>query len=166
MSVWRRRLLQLLSIASSSAQDHLYRQNARRHQLAERSRAAATTLGRTPPLIRQTVADTRRPPKRQGGCLGGTRDLQRTEGYQDPLQTHSLSQVACCGRKGRHPEVVVIVPLRYRKRKNRRWLYTKPAYLVCTDAGMSAEQLIQAYFWRWGIEVNFMSLLPCPCLPF
>ena len=52
-------------------------------------------------------------------------------------------------------QVVVIAPLRYRKRKNGRWLYTKPAYLVCTDAGMSAEQLIQAYFWRWGIEVNF-----------
>ncbi len=52
-------------------------------------------------------------------------------------------------------QVVVIAPLRYRKRKNGPWRYTKPAYLVCTDAGMPVEQLIQAYFWRWGIEVNF-----------
>jgi hypothetical protein len=52
-------------------------------------------------------------------------------------------------------QVVVIAPLRYKKRKDGPWLYTKPAYLVCTDADMPVEQLIQAYFWRWGIEVNF-----------
>ncbi len=52
-------------------------------------------------------------------------------------------------------QVVVIAPLRYKKRKSGSWLYTKPAYLVCTDADMPVEQLIQAYFWRWGIEVNF-----------
>ena len=52
-------------------------------------------------------------------------------------------------------QVVVIAPLRYKKRKNGPWRYTKPAYLVCTDADMPAEELIQAYFWRWGIEVNF-----------
>lgn len=52
-------------------------------------------------------------------------------------------------------QVVVIAPLRYKKRKNGPWRYTKPAYLVCTDANMPMEQLIQAYFWRWGIEVNF-----------
>ena len=52
-------------------------------------------------------------------------------------------------------QVVVIAPLRYKKRKNGPWLYTKPAYLVCTDADMPVDQLIQAYFWRWGIEVNF-----------
>lgn len=52
-------------------------------------------------------------------------------------------------------QIVVIAPLRYRKRKNGRWRYTKPTHLVCTDADMSVEELIQAYFWRWGIEVNF-----------
>ena len=52
-------------------------------------------------------------------------------------------------------QVVVIAPLRYRKRKNGPWRYTKPAYLVCTDADMPVDELIQAYFWRWGIEVNF-----------
>lgn len=52
-------------------------------------------------------------------------------------------------------QVVVIAPLRYRKRKNGPWRYTKPAYLVCTDAHIRVQDLIQAYFWRWGIEVNF-----------
>lgn len=52
-------------------------------------------------------------------------------------------------------QVVVIAPLRYKKRKDGPWLYTKPAYLVCTDADMAVDELIQAYFWRWGIEVNF-----------
>jgi hypothetical protein len=52
-------------------------------------------------------------------------------------------------------QVIVIAPLRYKKRKDGSWQYTEPAYLVCTDADMPAEELIQAYFWRWGIEVNF-----------
>lgn len=52
-------------------------------------------------------------------------------------------------------QIVVIAPLRYRKRKNGPWTYTQPAYLVCTDAHMPVEELIQSYFWRWGIEVNF-----------
>lgn len=36
-------------------------------------------------------------------------------------------------------QVVVIAPLRYRKRKNGPWRYTKPAYLVCTDADMPVD---------------------------
>lgn len=52
-------------------------------------------------------------------------------------------------------QIIVITPLRYKKRKNGPWLHTKPAYLVCTDPGIPVDELIQAYFWRWGIEVNF-----------
>jgi len=52
-------------------------------------------------------------------------------------------------------QVIVIAPLRYKKRKDGPWLRTQPAYLVCTDAHMPVEELIQSYFWRWGIEVNF-----------
>jgi hypothetical protein len=52
-------------------------------------------------------------------------------------------------------QVVVIAPLRYKKRKDGPWRRTKPAYLVCTDAHMPVAELIQTYFWRWGIEVNF-----------
>ena len=52
-------------------------------------------------------------------------------------------------------QIVVVAPLRYKKRKNGPWKYTQPAYLVCTEADMPVEDLIQSYFWRWGIEVNF-----------
>lgn len=51
--------------------------------------------------------------------------------------------------------LVVIAPLAYRLRKGRRLLYRKPAYLICTDPDVPLEQLIQAYVWRWDIEVNF-----------
>jgi len=52
-------------------------------------------------------------------------------------------------------QVIVIAPLRYKKRKDERWSYTQPAYLVCTHSEIPVEKLIQSYFWRWGIEVNF-----------
>lgn len=51
--------------------------------------------------------------------------------------------------------VIVIAPLGYRLHKGGRMLYRKPAYLICTDPSLSIEQVLQAYLWRWGIEVNF-----------
>lgn len=52
-------------------------------------------------------------------------------------------------------QIVVIAPLGYRLTKQGRVLYRKPAYLVCTDPNLSLQQLLQAYLWRWDIEVNF-----------
>lgn len=52
-------------------------------------------------------------------------------------------------------QIVVIAPLRYKKRKDGPWCYTQPAYLVCTDPNVPVVELIQTYLWRWGIEVNF-----------
>ena len=51
--------------------------------------------------------------------------------------------------------VMVIAPLGYRLRKGSKLLYRKAAHLVCTDTQMSAEEYLQNYLWRWGIEVNF-----------
>lgn len=51
--------------------------------------------------------------------------------------------------------VLVIAPLRYRLRKNGRLLYRQPAYLICTDADLPIERILQEYLWRWDIEVNF-----------
>ena len=34
-------------------------------------------------------------------------------------------------------------------------LYRKPAYLICTDPDAPLQQVLQAYLWRWEIEVNF-----------
>lgn len=54
-----------------------------------------------------------------------------------------------------HPlRVIVIEPLAYRLRKNSKILYRKPAYLICTDLTRPLQQIVQAYVWRWEIEVN------------
>lgn len=51
--------------------------------------------------------------------------------------------------------IVIIQPLAYRPRKGARLLYRQPAYLVCSDTQLHLEQLLQAYLWRWEIELNF-----------
>lgn len=61
-------------------------------------------------------------------------------------------------------QLVVIRPLGYRLTKNSKMLYRKPAYLICTDPDLEIGELLQAYLWRWGIEVNFReekTLLGC-----
>lgn len=48
--------------------------------------------------------------------------------------------------------LIVIAPLCYRARGKR--LYRNPAYLICTDPSVPLEAILQAYIWRWDIEVN------------
>ena len=52
-------------------------------------------------------------------------------------------------------QMVVIRPLGYRLKKGGKMLYRKPAYLICTDNELEIEKLLQAYIYRWEIEVNF-----------
>jgi len=52
-------------------------------------------------------------------------------------------------------QLIVIAPLRYKRKKDGSWSYTKPTYIICTDPSIPVDQLIQAYLWRWDIEVNF-----------
>ena len=57
---------------------------------------------------------------------------------------------------GQHDlQLVIIRPLKYRLSKHTKILYRDPAYLICTDTNLDIEKLIQAYLWRWEIEVNF-----------
>lgn len=61
-------------------------------------------------------------------------------------------------------QLVVIRPLGYRLTKSSKMLYREPAYLICTDNDLNLEKLLQAYLWRWEIEVNFReekTLLGC-----
>ena len=51
--------------------------------------------------------------------------------------------------------LIVIAPLAYRLTLGSRLLYRRPAYLLCTDPQAPVEQVLQAYLWRWDIEVNF-----------
>lgn len=52
-------------------------------------------------------------------------------------------------------QLVVIRPLGYRLKNGSKVLYRKPAYLICSDNDLDIETLLQAYLWRWEIEVNF-----------
>lgn len=51
--------------------------------------------------------------------------------------------------------LIVIRPLAYRRSKHtQHLLYRQPAYLITTDLTTPLVDLVQAYFWRWDIEVN------------
>ena len=60
--------------------------------------------------------------------------------------------------------LIVIRPLGYRLSKGSRVLYRKPAYLICTQTDLNIKDILQAYLWRWEIEVDFReekTLLGC-----
>lgn len=52
-------------------------------------------------------------------------------------------------------QLIVIAPLAYRLRKGSKLLYREPAFLICTDPNLEPREIIEAYFQRWDIEVNF-----------
>ena len=61
-------------------------------------------------------------------------------------------------------QLVVIRPLGYRLTKSSEIFYRQPGYLICTDGRLALDKLLQAYLWRWEIEVNFReekTLLGC-----
>lgn len=51
--------------------------------------------------------------------------------------------------------LIAIRPLGYRLSKGSKILYRNPAYLIVTKTDLSIEAILQAYIWRWEIEVNF-----------
>lgn len=60
-------------------------------------------------------------------------------------------------RKAGHDKpllLVVIKPIGYRLRKGSKLLYREPAFLICTDPDLDLKTIVQAYVYRWEIEVN------------
>lgn len=55
----------------------------------------------------------------------------------------------------RQLQLVIVRAVPYRLRKWGPLSYRRPAYLICTDPTLSPQQILQAYLWRWEIEVNF-----------
>jgi len=55
----------------------------------------------------------------------------------------------------RQLKLLIVRPIAYRRRKGAHLDYRNPAYLICTDPSLSAEQILQSYLWRWEIELNF-----------
>jgi hypothetical protein len=52
-------------------------------------------------------------------------------------------------------QLIVIAPLAYRLRKGSKLLCRDPAFLICTDPALDPREIVEAYFQRWDIEVNF-----------
>lgn len=77
-----------------------------------------------------------------GGCYREVRYKELTKVYWQG------------GSKRREVRLLVVAPVGYRITKKGRTYYRKPAYLITTDLATSAVVLLQAYFDRWGIEVN------------
>ena len=78
----------------------------------------------------------------------------RASGKWRDFQVKTLSPVRWRAAGELDLRLVVIRPVGYRLRRGARRLYTKPAYLICTDPKLSLEELLQEYIWRWDIEVN------------
>lgn len=55
----------------------------------------------------------------------------------------------------RNVRMLIIRPLAYRLTQNSRLLYRRSVYLVATDPDLPPARILQAYIWRWEIEVNF-----------
>jgi len=76
-------------------------------------------------------------------------------GRRHDFDVKVISPVRWKGLGDKDAMVVIIRPLAYRKSKGARLMYRQPAYLICTDITLALEDLVQAYLWRWEIELNF-----------
>lgn len=77
-------------------------------------------------------------------------------GKTHPFKIKTLSPVRWRPAGKKHDlRLIVIAPLGYRLTKHSKILYRQPAYLICTDPNASLQEILQAYVWRWDIEVNF-----------
>ncbi len=51
--------------------------------------------------------------------------------------------------------LLIVRPVAYRLRKGAHLSYRNPAYLISTNPTLPPDQILQAYLWRWEIELNF-----------
>ena len=55
----------------------------------------------------------------------------------------------------RQLSLLIVRPVAYRLRKGAHLSYRNPAYLISSDPSLAPQQILQAYLWRWEIELNF-----------
>jgi hypothetical protein len=55
----------------------------------------------------------------------------------------------------RQLSLLIVRPIAYRLRKGAHLSYRNPAYLISSDPALAPQQILQAYLWRWEIELNF-----------
>lgn len=89
----------------------------------------------------------------------GTLPWQQTEavlhGQKVTIEFKAVSPLRWRAAGERDLLLVILRPLAYRPAKGRPLLYRDPIYLLCTDVELDIAQLVQAYLWRWEIEVGF-----------
>src|SRR5207302_5952722 len=74
-------------------------------------------------------------------------------GRSHQLRYKSLGPVLWRRGAQRRPlRLIIIAPLAYHAHGHR--LYRQPAYLLVTDPAADVVQVLQAYFYRWEIEVD------------
>lgn len=56
---------------------------------------------------------------------------------------------------GRDLRLLIVRPLKYRHSPNAPLQHHDPLYLLCSDTNLDLQTILQAYAWRWQIEVNF-----------
>ena len=77
-------------------------------------------------------------------------------GQTHAFKVKTLGPVYTAMDKGRQAlRLVVVEPVPYRVSKHSKLERREPAYLICTDPDLPLPELLQAYLWRWDIEVNF-----------
>lgn len=76
-------------------------------------------------------------------------------GAEHQCRVKSWTQLRWRPAGARPLRLIVIAPLAYRSRKGARLLYRDPAYLISNDLELPVAQIVQWYFTRWDIEVNF-----------
>jgi hypothetical protein len=92
---------------------------------------------------------------RQDESVPWTKVEAYAAGTQHQFNVKTMPAVRWEGSGERTMQVVVIRPLAYRPRKGAKLLYREPAYLICSDSEMPLEEVLQAYLWRWEVELNF-----------
>lgn len=92
---------------------------------------------------------------RQDDSIGWSEVEAFAAGKVHSFKVKTVAPVRWSGTGGRDVRLVVIAALAYRLRKGARLLYRQPAYLLCTDPELPLSRVLQAYLWRWEIELNF-----------
>lgn len=76
-------------------------------------------------------------------------------GKTHPFRVKTMGPVRWRASGPLNLRLIVIAPLAYRPSAAHRLMYRQPAYLICTDPDIALKDILQAYLWRWDIEVNF-----------
>ena len=93
--------------------------------------------------------------RRRNGPARWQKGLIFHGGCYREVRFKELTQVYWQGGARKRPlRLLLLAPVGYRTSQNGRKYYRKPAYLLTTDLTTPASVLLQAYFDRWGIEVN------------